>query len=261
MLGKNSGLFSLTGKVAIVLGSSRGIGRSIANEMAALGATVVVTARKLVDAERVRDEIAMQGGGAMAAACEASSKEDLAALVRQTLDTYGRIDAVVANVAVNPCFGPISTAEDEHWDIVATVNIKAVFWLAKMTMPEMAKVGGGTFTIISSVGALFGTLIAPVYGVSKAAELALVRNLAVEWGKQNIRVNAILPGLIQTDLSRPLWENKDLLANFEATTPLRRMGQPHDVGGLTAFLATPAGAYITGQTIVVDGGSAVVSNL
>jgi dehydrogenase/reductase SDR family protein 4 len=256
-----SELFSLAGKVSIVLGSSRGIGRSIAEETAALGASVVVTARKVEDAQAVCDAIEAKDGKALAVACEMSNKEDLEKLVQKTLDTFGRIDAVVANVAVNPGMGPITQRPDEDWDIVMAVNVKAVVQLAKLTLPEIARQGGGSFTIISSNGALFGTLAAPVYSVSKTAELGLVRNLAVEWGSRNVRINAILPGLIKTDLSRVLWENEQLLKHFEATTPLGRIGEPCDIGGLAAFLATPAGAYITGQAIVADGGSTTVSNL
>ncbi|MWV27764.1 SDR family NAD(P)-dependent oxidoreductase [Aurantiacibacter rhizosphaerae] len=256
-----SELFSLAGKVSIVLGSSRGIGRSIAEESAALGASVVVTARKVEDAQDTVDAIEAAGGKALAVAVEMSKKEDLEALTKKTLEAFGRIDNVVANVAVNPGMGPITQRPDEDWDIVMAVNVKAVVQLAKLTLPEIAKQGGGSFTIISSNGALFGTLAAPVYSVSKTAELGLVRQLAVEWGSQNVRINAILPGLIQTELSRGLWENEELLAHFEATTPLGRMGQPADIGGLGAFLATNAGAYITGQAIVADGGSTTVSNL
>ncbi|MEJ2410886.1 MAG: glucose 1-dehydrogenase [Novosphingobium sp.] len=261
MVNAPSELFSLAGKVSIVVGSSRGIGRSIAEESAALGASVVVTARKIEDAQAVCDAITAKGGKALAVTCEMSSKEDLENLVKATLDAFGRIDSVVANVAVNPGMGPITQRPDEDWDIVMAVNVKAVVQLAKLTLPEIANQGGGSFTIISSNGALFGTLAAPVYSVSKTAELGLVRQLAVEWGGRNVRINAVLPGLIQTDLSRPLWENEQLLKHFETTTPLGRMGQPCDIGGLAAFLATPAGAYITGQAIVADGGSTTVSNL
>jgi len=254
-----SNQFRLDGKVAIVTGSSRGIGRAIAESMAALGASVVISSRKLGPCEEVRDAIIAKGGKAIATSCNTGRRDELEALLALTLATYGKIDAVVANVAVNPYYGPLAGVSDEQWDKIMSVNVKSTLWLANMACPEIAKQGGGSFTLISSIGALHGNTAIPAYNVSKLAEIGLMRNLAVEWGGAKIRVNAILPGLIRTDFAKALWENPKTLQQVEASTPLGRIGEVEDLGGVGAFLASPAAAYITGQTIVVDGGSTVTS--
>jgi NAD(P)-dependent dehydrogenase (short-subunit alcohol dehydrogenase family) len=253
--------FRLDGKVAIVTGSSRGIGRAIAETMAELGASVVISSRKLEPCEAVRDGILAKGGKAIALTCNTGSKDELTKLLNVTLETYGRLDAVVANVAVNPYYGPLAGVSDEQWDKIMATNVKSTLWLANMALPEIAKQGGGTFTLISSIGALIGNVSIPAYNVSKLAEIGLMRNLAVEWGGKNIRVNAILPGLVKTDFAKALWDNPALLKGVEAATPLGRIGQVEDLGGVGAFLATPAAQFITGQTIVVDGGSTITSHL
>ncbi len=253
--------FRLDGKTAIITGSSRGIGRSIAEHMAALGANVVISSRKLDACEAVRDAITASGGRAIATTCNTASKEDLAALLKTAQDAFGRIDAVVANVAVNPVYGPLATVSDDAWDKIMAVNVRSTFWLANMVMPMIAQQGGGSFTAISSIGALRGNIAIPAYNISKLAEIGLVQNLAVEWGPKNIRVNAILPGLIRTDFAKALWDNPAIAKSVEASTPLRRIGDPEDLGGVGAFLATDAARYITGQTIVVDGGSVVMSHI
>jgi NAD(P)-dependent dehydrogenase (short-subunit alcohol dehydrogenase family) len=252
-------MFRLDGKVAIVTGSSKGIGRAIVETMAGLGAAVVVSSRKIGPCEEVRDGITAKGGRAIAVACNTGYREPLEALVKATLDAFGRIDAVVANVAVNPYYGPLKGVSEEAWDKIMSVNVKSTLWLANMTCPEIARQGGGSFTLISSIGALHGNTAIPAYNVSKIAEIGLMRNLAVEWGPEKIRVNAILPGLVRTDFARALWENPATMRQVEAGTPLGRIGEVDDLGGVGAFLATPAAAYITGQTIVVDGGSTVTS--
>jgi dehydrogenase/reductase SDR family protein 4 len=254
-------IFRLDGKVAIVTGSSRGIGRAIAETMAAQGAAVVISSRKLEPCEAVRDGILAKGGRAIALTCNTGDKAQLAALVQTTLETYGRLDAVVANVAVNPYYGKLSGITDDAWDKIMAVNVKSVLWLANMAMPEIAKHGdGGSFTLISSIGALRGSTAIPAYNVSKLAEISLMQALAVEWGKQKIRVNAILPGLIRTDFAKALWENEKMRQTIEDTTPLGRIGEVEDLGGVGAFLASPAAKYITGQTLIVDGGAMTVGH-
>jgi len=252
-------MFRLDGQVAIVTGSSRGIGRAIAETMADRGAAVVISSRKIGPCEEVRDGILAKGGRAIALKCNTGAKEDLAELLRVTLAEFGRLDAVVANVAVNPHYGPLSTIGDDAWDKIMEVNIKSNQWLANMALPEIAKQGGGSFTIISSIGALGGNLAIPAYNISKLADVALVKNLAVEWGPKNIRVNAILPGLVRTDFAKALWEDPATLKATLRSTPMGRIGEVGDLGGVGAFLAMPAAAYITGQSIVVDGGSTVGS--
>ncbi len=256
-----SDLFRLDGKVAIVTGSSRGIGRAIAETMAARGAAVVISSRKLEASEAVRDGIIAQGGKAIALKCNTGSRDDLTALLQATAQKFGRLDAVVANVAVNPYYGPLSGIADEAWDKIMAVNLKSTLWLANMALPEIAAQGGGSFTLISSIGALRGSTAIPAYNISKLAELGLMQNLAVEWGPKNIRVNAILPGLVKTDFARALWDNPDTLRAVETATPLGRIGAPQDIGSVGAFLAMPASAYITGQAIVVDGGSTITGGL
>ena len=256
-----SDLFRLDGKVAIITGSSRGIGRAIAETMASYGAAVVISSRKLEACEAVRDAIIAQGGKAIALRCNTGSRDDLVSLLRVTLQKFGRLDTVVANVAVNPYYGPLSGISDEAWDKIMAVNLKSALWLANLTLPEIAQQGGGSFTFISSIGALRGSTAIPAYNISKLAEIGLMQNLAVEWGRQNIRINAILPGLVKTDFARALWDNPEILKTVEAATPLGRIGVPQDIGAIGAFLAMPAAAYITGQALTVDGGSTITGGL
>ena len=246
--------FSLADQVAIVTGGSRGIGKSIAEHMAALGAKVVVSSRKLDACEAVVAEIEKAGGTATAIACNISRRDECENLVKQTVDKWGRLNTFVANAAVNPVYGPLAELPDEAFDKIMTSNVQSAIWFANAGMPHMAEQGGGTFLIISSIGALKGSATLGAYGISKAADLGIARALAVEWGPKNIRVNCILPGLVKTDFARALWENQKLREDREARTPLRRLGDPDDIGGIAAFLASGAGKFITGQGIVADGG-------
>jgi len=252
-------MFRLDGKVAIITGSSRGIGRASAEAMAELGAAVVISSRKLEACEAVRDGILARGGRAMALKCNTGVKAELEALVAAAVGEFGRLDTVVANVAVNPHYGPLAGISDEAWDKIFAVNVRSTLWLAKLAMPEMARQGGGSFTIISSIGALMGSLTIPAYNISKLAEIGLMRSLAAEWGPRGVRVNAVLPGLVRTDFAKALWENPQTLKAVEAATPLGRIGEVGDLGGVVAFLAGPAAGFITGQTLVVDGGSTITS--
>ena len=257
---KNSDtLFRLDGKVAIITGSSRGIGRAVAEAMAGQGAAVVISSRKLEACEDVARAICGTGGRAIATSCNVGSKESLAALVDFTLANFGRLDHVVANVAANPHYGPLSAITDEAWDKIMSINLRSTLWLANLTMPTIAREGGGSFTIISSIGALRGDVAIPAYNISKLAEIGLMQNLAVEWGPKNIRVNAILPGLTRTDFARVLWENPEIVKRLEENTPMRRIGEVGDLAGVGAFLASDAAKYVTGQSIVVDGGGLLQS--
>jgi dehydrogenase/reductase SDR family protein 4 len=251
-------LFDLSGKIALVTGSTRGIGRAIAEELARAGACVAISSRKADACEAVGAEFARAGYQVLARPCNVSRKEDLQALVDATRSKWGRIDIVVANAATNPYYGPLTGIADEAFDKIIGNNVKSVLWLAAMTLPTMASHGGGSFTLVGSIGGLLANTVIGAYGVSKAAAHHLVRNLAAEWGPKNVRVNAIAPGLIKTDFARALWEDEARRAARIADTPLRRLGEPRDIAGVALFLASDAAAFITGQCIVADGGVSIL---
>ncbi|HEY0526398.1 MAG TPA: SDR family oxidoreductase [Stellaceae bacterium] len=251
---KGGSAFDLGGQVAIVTGSSRGIGRSIAETMAAMGAKVVVSSRKAEACEEVAAAIRGNGGEALVIPCNIARKAEVEALVAETLKAWGRIDCLVCNAAVNPVYGPLGALTDEAFDKIMSSNVKSNLWLCNLTMPGMAERGSGTVIIVSSIAGIRGTEMIGAYGISKAADFALARNLALEWGPKNVRINCIAPGLIKTEFARALWEDEAAVARRNAQTPLRRIGSPDEIGGVAAFLASSAASYITGQTIVVDGG-------
>ena len=246
--------FRLDGKIAIVTGSSRGIGRSIAEHLAAAGAKVVVSSRKLGACEQVAKSILDAGGEAVAIAANIGDKSQLENLVNQTRKQWGRIDVLVCNAASNPFYGPMAQLPDDAFNKILQNNIVSNHWLANLVLPEMAQRKDGAVIIVSSIGGLKGTSVLGAYAISKAADMQLARNLAMEWGPYNIRVNCIAPGLVKTDFARALWENPEVLHKYESQTPLRRIGEPDDIGGVAVFLASRAAAFITGQTIVADGG-------
>jgi NAD(P)-dependent dehydrogenase (short-subunit alcohol dehydrogenase family) len=251
-------LFDLKGKVALVTGSTRGIGKSIAEELARAGAKVAVSSRKAEACEKTGAELAAQGFDVLAQPCNVSRKEDLQALVDATLARWRRLDIVVANAAANPYYGPLTGIPDEAFDKIFTNNVKSVLWLAAMTLPGMAERGGGSFTLVGSIGGLLANTVIGAYGMSKATGHHLVRNLAAEWGPKNVRVNAIAPGLVKTEFARALWEDEHRRTERIESTPLRRLGEPRDIGGIAVFLASDAAAFITGQVIVADGGVSIV---
>jgi dehydrogenase/reductase SDR family member 4 len=251
-------LFDLSGKVALVTGSTRGIGKSIAEEMARAGAKVAVSSRKAEACEQVRAEFEKQGYEVLAQPCNVSRKDELQALVDATLKRWGRIDIAVSNAASNPYYGPLAAIPDDAFDKIFNNNVKSVLWLAGMTLPGMAERGGGSYITVGSIGGIIANTVIGAYGMSKAADHMLVKNLAAEWGPKNVRVNAIAPGLIKTDFAKALWEDPQRRKEREAATPLRRLGEPRDIGGIAAFLASDAAAFITGQIIVADGGVTIV---
>lgn len=246
--------FRLDDKVAIITGSSRGIGRSIAECMADLGAKVVVSSRKAEACEEVAAAIRARGGEAAVIPCNISRKAEVEALVSGTVQRFGRVDILVCNAAVNPVYGPMSALTDEAFDKIMGANVKSNIWLTNLVIPGMAERGGGAVVIISSIGGLRGSEVIGTYCISKAADFALARNLAVEWGPSNVRVNCVAPGLVRTDFARALWEDPGRRARREAATPLRRIGEPEEIGPVAAFLASPAASFITGQIVVADGG-------
>ncbi|WP_163848319.1 SDR family NAD(P)-dependent oxidoreductase [Pseudooceanicola aestuarii] len=250
-------LMNLTGKVAIVTGSSRGIGRAIAEMFAAQGAKVVVSSRKPEACEPVAQSIRDAGGEAMVIPCHIGQRDALQHLVDETKRAWGRIDILVCNAAINPVYGPLAEIGDEAFDKIMATNVRSTLNLCNMVLPGMAENGGGSVILLSSIAGLRGSLTIGAYGISKAAEASLARSLALEWGPRNIRVNSIAPGLVKTDFARALWEDPERIARIEEKTPLRRIGLPEDIAGTALWLASDLSTYVTGQTIVADGGETV----
>lgn len=248
--------FDLTGKVAIITGSSRGIGKASAWEMAEHGAKVVISSRKQDACDIVADELNAKfgDGTAIAVAANISDKAGLQHLVDETRAVFGKVDILVCNAASNPYYGPQEGIADDQFRKILDNNIISNHWLITMVAPEMRDRKDGSIIIVSSIGGIRGTPVIGAYAISKAADMQLARNLAHEFGPFNIRVNCIAPGLIRTDFARALWENEAAVKARNATTPLRRIGEPEEIAGAVVFLASQASAFMTGQTIVIDGG-------
>ena len=252
-------MFDLSGKSAIITGSSRGIGRAIAETFADHGAQVTISSRKPGPCQEVADGINEKHGEGRAIAVPAniSSKEELQAMVDATNNAFGKVDIVCCNAASNPYYGPMEGIADEQFEKILQNNIISNHWLIQMCAPQMRERKDGAVIIVSSIGGLRGSPIIGAYNISKAADFQLARNLAAEYGRENVRVNCNAPGLIKTDFARALWENPDNLKRALATTPMARIGQPEEIAGAAVFLASKAGAYMTGQMMVVDGGATV----
>ena len=249
-------LFDLTGKVAIVTGSTKGIGKAIAERLAEHGAKVAISSRKAAACDAVAGAInAERPGAAIAVPANISSKDDLQRLVDETRAAFGRIDILVCNAASNPYFGPMSGLSDEAFRKILDNNIVSNHWLIHMVAPEMTARKDGAIIIVSSIGGLRGSGALGAYAISKAAAMQLARNLAQELSPDNIRVNCIAPGLVKTDFARALWDTPEGERRASSGTPLRRLGETDDIAGAAVFLASRAGARMTGQTIVVDGGA------
>jgi len=260
-----SNLFDLSNKVALITGSSKGIGRAIAEEMARHGAKVVISSRKSDICEEVANAINSEvagddsstTGGAVAIPANISHKEELQRLVDTTREKLGKIDILICNAAVNPYYGSMQDLPDEAFDKILGVNIKSNHWLVNMVLPEMRERKDGSIIIVSSIGGLRGSPVLGAYCISKAADLQLVRNLATEYGRDNVRVNAISPGLVRTDFARALWEDPEVLKVRTAGDPLKRIGEPREIAGAAVYLASTAGSFTTGQNFVVDGGATI----
>jgi NAD(P)-dependent dehydrogenase (short-subunit alcohol dehydrogenase family) len=258
-------LFDLTGRVAVVTGSSRGIGRAAAERFAEQGAHVVVSSRKLDACQVVaqvineRHKANPRAGRAIAVEANISSKEALGQLVERARGEFGQIDILVCNAATNVHFGPLSTIKDEQFRKILDNNILSNNWLIQMVAPEMIARREGAIVIVSSIGGLRGSPLIGAYNISKAADFQLARNLAVEYGPHNVRVNCVAPGIIKTDFAKALWANPKIAQAAQASMPLRRIGEADEVAGAIVFLGSPAARYITGQKIVVDGGSLCAS--
>ncbi|HVV64353.1 MAG TPA: glucose 1-dehydrogenase [Rhizomicrobium sp.] len=252
-------LFDLSDKVALVTGSTKGIGEAIARRMAEHGAKVVVSSRKADACEKVAADINRERGESVAAPipCNINYKEQLQALVDATRKKFGRIDILVCNAAINPYYGPMTGIPDEAFDKIMGANIRSNHWLCSMVLPEMVERKDGAIVIVSSIGGLRGSQVLGAYCISKAADMQLARNIAVEYGPHNIRANCIAPGLIRTDFARALWENPETLKRSTQGAPLRRIGEPDEIAGAAVFLASRAGSFTTGQVIVCDGGATI----
>lgn len=248
-------LFDLSGKVAVITGSSRGIGKAIAEAMADHGAKVVISSRNQDACDAVAAEInAKHPGAALAVAASLSRKEELEGLIAKARDTFGKVDIMVCNAASNPHYGSLKTISDDAFRKIMDNNVLANHWLSQLVADEMIERKDGAIIIISSIGGLRGSTTIGAYNVSKAADMQLARNLAVELGQHNVRINCIAPGLIRTDFAKALWDNPEAERRFNASHPMRRIGEAKEIAGAAVFLASPAASYVNGQTIVVDGG-------
>ncbi|HYD87201.1 MAG TPA: SDR family oxidoreductase [Vitreimonas sp.] len=249
-------LFDLTGKTAIITGSSRGIGKAIAHRLAEHGASVVVSSRKADACDAAAAEINELVGrkAAIAVPANIAAKEALQNLVDETNRAFGKIDICICNAASNPYFGPMGGISDDQFMKILQNNIVSNHWLINMCAPQMRERKDGAIVIISSIGGLKGSPVIGAYDISKAADMQLARNLACEFGPDNVRVNTIAPGLVQTDFAKALWENPAILKASTERSALKRIGQPDEIAGMAVFLASKAGGFTTGQTFVIDGG-------
>jgi len=252
-------LFDMTGKVAVITGSTRGIGRAIAERMAEHGAKVVISSRKQDVCDQVAKEVNEKfgKGTAVAIAANISSKENLQNLVDESNRAFGKIDVLVCNAASNPYYGPLGGISDDQFRKILDNNIVANNWLINMVVPQMIERKDGSIVIVSSIGGLKGSTVLGAYAISKAADMQLARNLACEYGKHNIRVNCIAPGLIKTDFAKALWDNPETLKASTARSPLLRIGVPDEIAGAAVLMGSKAGDFMTGQTIVIDGGATI----
>lgn len=253
-------LFNLNNKNALITGSSKGIGKSIALNYAKLGAKVIISSRNLDACEKTSNEINKEVGEHLAfpIAANISHEDQLDYLVTKTRETLGQIDILICNAATNTHMGSMLDMPIEAFDKVMNNNIRSNQILSNLVIPEMVERNDGAIIIISSIAALRGTSILGAYNISKAADVMIVKNIAAEFGKNNIRANSIAPGLIKTDFAKDLWNNPDILKTVLKTTPMRRIGSPEEIAGVAVLLGSKAGEYINGQTIVVDGGTTAV---
>ena len=252
-------LFDLSGKVALVTGSTKGIGEAIVHRLAEHGAKVVVSSRKADACDKVAADINKAQGKEVAVPipCNINYKEQLQQLVAGTRQKWGKIDILICNAALNPYFGPQMEIPDEAFDKIMGANVRSNHWLCQLVLPEMRERKDGSIIIVSSVGGLRGSPVLGAYCISKAADFQLARNIAVEYGPENIRANCIAPGLIKTDFAKALWDNPDILKRSTSGAPLRRIGDPDEIAGAAVFLASKAGAFMTGHAIVIDGGATI----
>lgn len=254
-------MFSLSDRVVIVTGSSRGIGLATARLLAAQGASVVISSRKQDACDQAAAALRADGHRALAVACHIGKHDDLQALIDATTNEFGRIDGLVCNAASNPVYGPLAKLDREAFDVIMRNNLYSQIELTRMAAPHLEKTGHGAIVLVSSVAGLSGQNNLGAYAISKAGEMQLARNLALEYSRAGIRVNTVAPGLIQTDFSQALLADTDKVKQLERSLPSRRIGEPEDIAGVIAFLLSDAAAYVNGQTIVADGGMLIAQSL
>ncbi len=250
-------LFELSGQVALVTGSTRGIGKAIAQALAEAGAHVVVNSESSPDCQQTVAALRQVGLSASGIAADMSQHSQVMALTERLKRDYGGLDILVCNAGVSVHQGPLHLASEQDWDTTMNINLRSAHWLCSALLPDMADRGGGSVVLMSSLSALRGNKAIGLYSLTKAALAQMARNIALEWGPRNIRANAIAPGLIDTDLAQPFHENPELMQQRLAMTPLRRMGDVNEIAATALYLASPAGGFITGQTLVVDGGTLI----
>jgi NAD(P)-dependent dehydrogenase (short-subunit alcohol dehydrogenase family) len=247
--------FSLEGKVAIVTGGSRGIGRSIAIGLAEHGAEVVIAARKPESMAEAVAALEKTGRRALAVPTNVRRIDELRKLVEETRRELGRIDIVVNNAGSNPVFGPVHEIDEGAWDMIMNTNVKSIHFLSNFAREAMLEHGdGGSIINVSSVGGFLASDVIGGYSVSKAAVVMLTQVQAKNWGEDKIRVNCIAPGLIKTEFAKALWDNPKIRAASESESALRRIGEPDEMAGAVVYLASPAASFVTGQTLILDGG-------
>ncbi len=246
--------FDLTGKVAIVTGSSKGIGLSIARGLAENGAKVVISSRKQDAVDAVAEEFNKAGLEAVGIACHIGDAAQREALVAKAMETYGRIDILVNNAAINPFYGPLETSDEEVFDKIMNINVKAPWLLSNLVQPHMKANGSGSIINIASVEGIHPGFRLGLYSITKSALIMLAKNQAKEWGPYGIRANVVCPGLIKTKFSEALWSNEKLVAQYTGVVPLKRVAEPDEMAGIVMLLASDAGSYMTGGVYTADGG-------
>lgn len=250
-------LFSLAGKCALVTGATRGIGLAIARAYGQAGARVAISSENLEDCRQVAAVLAGESIDAWPVRADLGRQAEVDALAAAVIEHFGGLDALVCNAGIAPHMGPLASASAGDWEATLTVNLRSALWLTSALLPAMAARGGGSVVLMASIAGVRGNKALGLYGLSKAALAQLARNLAVEWGPANVRVNAISPGVIHTEFARTLTESPLLMEKRLALTPLRRVGTPEEIAGMALLLAAPAGGFITGQNLIVDGGTTI----
>jgi len=248
-------MFDLSGKVAIVTGGSRGIGEEIAKALSEFGAKVVLASRKIEGLNAVKEKIEAAGGEAICIPAHMGKLDSLQGIVDGTLEAYGTIDILVNSAATNPIFGSITQVDEKAWDQILNVNQKGVFFLTEAVGKVMLEKKKGSIVNISTEAAQRPAPGLGVYSISKAGVDMVTKVFAQEWGSMGIRVNGIAPGLVQTHFSEALWSNEDILKLATSRVALGRMAQPSEIASLAVFLASDASSFITGVTVLADGGA------